>query len=85
MIKPQKCAVPKRPSSRYCLNDQDMDGLIALIEEANGILDFYSEMPQNLSGIVVTALIEKYERLTNLIDTLRDDVYRVELIGEVTP
>lgn len=59
-----------------------MNNLIALMEEANGILDFYHNMPQNLTGILATALIEQHEALIGLVESFRDDLYRVEFIGE---
>lgn len=80
--KPDKCRVPDHEAETYCLDEEDMNNLIALMEEANGILDFYHNMPQNLTGILATALIEQHEALIGLVESFRDDLYRVEFIGE---
>ena len=37
---------------------------------------------QNLTGILATALIERHEALIGLVESFRDDLYRVEFIGE---
>lgn len=79
--KPDKCRVPDREAETYCLNEEDMNNLIALMEEANGILDFYHHMPQNLTGILATALLDRHEALISLVESFRDDLYRVEFIG----
>lgn len=79
--KPDRCRVPDREAETYCLDEEDMNNLIALMEEANGILDFYHHMPQNLTGILATALIERHEALIGLVESFRDDLYRVEFIG----
>lgn len=79
--KPDKCRVPAREAERYCLDEGDMDNLVELMEEANGILDFYHDIPQNLMGILATAQIARFERLMSLVDEFRDKLFRVEFIG----
>lgn len=84
--KPAKCRRPKQEAERYCLDDEDMDNLIKLMEEANGILDYYHEMPENLTGILATPLLDKHEELLGLVDTFRDALFRFELLsGGVQP
>lgn len=79
--KPDKCRIPDQEAESYCLDDEDMDNLIKLMEEANGILTYYHEMPQNLTGILATALLDKHEQLLGLVNTFRDDLYRFEFVG----
>lgn len=78
--KPEKCRIPEHEAERYCLDEEDMNILIGIMEDADAILEYYHAMPQNLTGILATALTDRYEALLDLVDRFRDNLYRVELI-----
>lgn len=78
MKKPAKCITPKRLREKYALNARDLHNLLALVKEANDMLSYYINMPENWTGELVTkrlddidALSEQIEDLKNTIDEIR--------------
>ena len=77
MKKPTKCITPKKGREQYRLTARDMRNLIALVKEANNILSFYINMPENQTGELETGCCLMLEELSEQIDDLRNTVDNV--------
>ena len=75
--KPAKCTTPKRDRYEYALNAQDLKNLLSLVNEANGILSYYVNMPENKSGELATTRCDDLEKLSEAIDELKDTIDNV--------
>lgn len=69
--KPAKCVTPKRDREEYNLNARDMRNLISLVKEANDILSYYVNMPENRTGELVTTRAADLETLSAQITELQ--------------
>ena len=67
--KPAKCTTPKRDRESYRLTASDMRNLNKLIGEANEILSYYINMPENLTGELSTL---QFDGLTKLCEAVED-------------
>ncbi len=75
--KPTKCKSPKRDRYEYSLTAQDFKNLLSLVDEANSILSYYVNMPENKTGELTTTRCDELETLSAAIDELKvtiDDV-----------
>ncbi len=78
MKKPGKCRVPKRDRYEYSLTAQDLKNLLSLVAEANSILSYYVNMPENKTGELATTRCDELEALSAAIDELKDTVDNVQ-------
>lgn len=69
MKKPTKCITPKRDREQYNLTARDMRNLINLVKEANSILAYYVNMPENTTGELAT---KRVDDLTDLAEQVED-------------
>ena len=77
MKKPVKCVTPKRDRDVYNLNARDLKNLLALITEANDILAYYINMPENKTGDLVTTRVDDIDKLSEQIEDLQHTVDEV--------
>ena len=77
MKKPAKCITPKRDREQYSLNARDLRNLLALVKEANDILSYYINMPENTTGDLVTKRVEDIENLSEQIEDLQNTVNEI--------
>ncbi len=78
MEKPTKCTTPKRYREEYNLNARDMRNLIKLVNEANLILAYYINMPENRTGELATTRVDELETLSEMIEGLKDTIDEVK-------
>ena len=78
MKKPAKCVTPKRDREQYSLNARDLRNLLALVKEANDILSYYINMPENTTGVLVTKRVDELEDLSEQIEDLKNTIYEIE-------
>lgn len=74
MKKPAKCITPKRSRELYKLTANDMRKLIALVKEANDILAYYTNMPENETGVLATTRTDDLDVLSEQIEELRNTI-----------
>ena len=74
MKKPVKCITPKRAREQYSLNARDLRNLLALVKEANDILSYYINMPENTTGELVTKRLDDIDKLSEQIEDLKNTV-----------
>ena len=70
MKKPSKCITPKRDREEYSLTARDLRNLTSLVKEANDILAYYVNMPENETGDLKTSHTDDLVILRNLVDDL---------------
>ena len=75
--KPAKCVTPKRDRYEYTLNARDMKNLFSLVDEANSILSYYVNMPENKTGELAATRCDDLEKLAAAIDELKDTIDNV--------
>lgn len=71
MKKPAKCTTPKRDREMYSLTARDLKNLLGLVKEANDILEYYINMPENETGELMTSRTDELEALCNAVDDLK--------------
>jgi hypothetical protein len=71
MKKPAKCTTPKRDRETYSLNARDFRNLTALVKEANDILSYYVNMPENETGDLETSRVDDLENLIQAVEELK--------------
>lgn len=78
--KPAACITPKKDAEDYCLTGRDLDHLLHLVKEANAILSYYINMPENLSGELSTKATVTadylYSQTVDLKNTLAEIYYK---------
>ena len=72
--KPAKCITPKRARDLYKLTARDMKHLINLVKEANDILDYYVNMPENETGELATTRTDELATLSEQVDALKSTI-----------
>ena len=77
MKKPAKCTTPKRDRDEYRLTARDMKHLKALVAEANDILAYYVNMPENRTGELATTRTDDLEELVDMVRDLAATVDNV--------
>lgn len=80
MKKPTKCVTPKRDREAYTLNAKDIRNLTALIKEANDILAYYVNMPENRTGELEANDSAKFDALYEAVEDLKLSLGEVTLI-----
>lgn len=74
MKKPAKCITPKRDREEYNLTSRDMRNLINLVKEANAILAYYINMPENKTGELATTRTDELKVLSEQIEDLKNTI-----------
>lgn len=74
MKKPAKCITPKRDREEYNLTARDMHNLINLVKEANDILAYYINMPENKTGELATTRTDDLQTLYEQIEDLKTTI-----------
>lgn len=77
MKKPTKCTTPKKDRTEYTLTAKDIRTLTALVKEANDILSYYMNMPENKTGCLEAYDGEKMDTLYEAVEDLKltlDDI-----------
>ena len=77
MKKPSKCVTPKRDRDNYRLTAHDMRSLVALVNEANDILAYYINMPENRTGELTTVQTDMLEELSAQVEELKTTIDEV--------
>lgn len=80
MTKPRKCTTPKRDREAYKLTATDIRNLTALVKEANDILSYYINMPENRTAELEAADSEKFDILYNSVEDLKTTLGWVTMI-----
>lgn len=75
--KTAKCTTPKRDVEEYNLTACDLRHLLSLVREANDILSYYVNMPENRTGELATRQCGKLEELSEAIHDLLNTVDNV--------
>lgn len=75
--KPAKCITPKRDRMEYALTARDLKNLLSLVNEANAILSYYVNMPENKTGELGTTRCDELEVLSQSIEDLKDTIDNV--------
>lgn len=70
MKKPAKCITPKKDGESYKLTATDIRNLTSLVKEANNILSYYINMPENKTGELEATDSEKFDTLYHAVDDL---------------
>lgn len=79
MKKPIQCKTPTRNQQAYKLTATDIRNLTKLVKEANDILAYYINMPENKTGELVADYSEKFDVLCESVNDLRTTLYEINL------
>ena len=79
--KPAKCVTPKRDRDIYRLTARDIRHLTALVKEANDILSYYINMPENQTGDLATTRVDELSQLSEMVEDLQFTVDSVSWIS----
>lgn len=71
MKKPAKCTTPKSSREVYRLNAGDFRNLTKLVKEANDILAYYINMPENQTGELMTSRTDDLMKLVEAVEDLK--------------
>lgn len=74
MKKPAKCVTPKRDRDAYNLTARDLRNLISLVKEANNILAYYTNMPENQTGELATKRADELAELAEQAEDLNTTI-----------
>lgn len=77
--KPAKCKTPARDRMEYKLTAADINNLTKLVNDANAILAYYVNMPENKTGELFATYGDKFDRLCEAIDDLQTTVNDINL------
>lgn len=79
MKKPIQCKTPSRNQQAYKLTATDIRNLTKLIKEADSILAYYINMPENKTGELVADDSEKFDALCEAVNDLQTTLNDVTL------
>ena len=79
MKKPIQCKTPERNQVAYRLTATDFRNLTKLVNEANSILAYYINMPENKTGELRTDQFDKFEALYEAVEDLKNTLGDVDL------
>ena len=71
MKKPIQCKTPSRNQQAYKLTATDISNLTKLVKEANDILAYYINMPENKTGELVADYSDKFDALYEAVEELK--------------
>ena len=79
MKKPTKCTTPNRDRETYTLTAKDIRSLTLLVKEANDILSYYVNMPENKTGELEANHTEKMDALYEAVEDLKTTLDEITL------
>lgn len=79
MKKPIQCKTPSRNQMAYKLTATDICNLTKLIKEADSILAYYINMPENKTGELYAEDSSKFDALCEAIDDLKTTIDDINL------
>ena len=79
MKKPAKCKTPARDAMAYKLTAADINNLTKLVREANAILAYYVNMPENRTGELYAADGARFDLLCEVVEDLKVSVGDINL------
>lgn len=79
MKKPIQCKTPTRNQQAYKLTAADIRNLTKLAKEANDILAYYINMPENKTGELVADYGNNFDALCEAVNDLHTTLYDVNL------
>lgn len=79
MKKPIQCKTPSRNQQAYKLTATDIRNLTKLVNEANNILAYYINMPENKTGELVAADGSKFDALYEAVNDLQTTLGDINL------
>ena len=80
MKKPSKCITPKRDRDAYKLTASDLRKLNALLKEANDMLSYYINMPENRTGDLECTHCDGYESLCETTEDLWHTLINIYMV-----
>ena len=80
MKKPAKCITPKKDRDTYKLTASDLRKLNALLTEANDILSYYINMPENRTGDLECPYCDSYESLCETTEDLLHTLVNIYMV-----
>ena len=81
MKKPIQCKIPTRNQQAYKLTATDIRNLTKLVNEANSILAYYINMPENKTGELFADDGSRFDALCETIEDLKTTIEDVNLSG----
>jgi hypothetical protein len=82
MKKPIQCKTPSRNQMAYKLTATDIRNVTKLINEANSILSYYINMPENKTGELYAEDGSRFDALYEAVEGLKNTIDEINL-GEV--
>lgn len=79
MKKPIQCKTPSRNQQAYKLTAADVNNLTKLVNEANAILAYYVNMPENKTGELYASYGARFDQLCEAIEDLQTTVNDINL------
>lgn len=79
MKKPIQCKTPSRNQQAYKLTATDIRSLAKLVNEANNILAYYINMPENKTGELVADHTDSFDALWAAVEDLQTTLGDVNL------
>ena len=79
MKKPIQCKTPTRNQQAYELTATDLRNITKLVNEANNILAYYINMPENKTGELFADADSRFDALCEAIEDLKTTVEDVTL------
>lgn len=79
MKKPIQCNTPSRNQMAYKLTATDIRNLTKLINEANNILAYYINMPENKTGELFASDGSRFDTLCEAIEDLQTTIGDINL------
>ena len=79
MKKPIQCKTPSRNQMAYKLTATDIRNLTKLINEANSILAYYINMPENKTGELFAEYSSSFDALCDAAEDLKTTIYDINL------
>ena len=79
--KPAACVTPKRDREMYILNKRDLNHMKKLLQEANNMILYYANMPENRTGelgAMSVDLLQEVQEMAHDFHTMIDDVEYLE-------
>lgn len=80
MKKPTKCITPKKDREAYKLTAADLRNLTKLVKEANDILAYYVNMPENKTGELEASDSQKFDVLYEAVEDLQTTLGEIALV-----
>lgn len=82
MKKPIQCKTPSRNQVAYQLTATDLRNITKLVKEADSILAYYINMPENKTGELRAYDCAAYDALYEAVEDLKNTIDEINL-GEV--